>query len=152
MGYYEDDKANAELVTRDGWMKTGDIATIDKDGYLCLAGRKADFIIRGGKNISAVVVEEEVATHPAVAMAAAIAMPDPVFGERVCCYVALREGGKLTLPDLTAHLAARGVSKEYFPEKLVVLDALPMSPIGKIAKTELRNDIRKRVAEEQGSA
>jgi acyl-CoA synthetase len=152
MGYYEDDKANAELVTRDGWMKTGDIATIDKDGYLCLAGRKADFIIRGGKNISAVVVEEEVATHPAVAMAAALAMPDPVFGERVCCYVALREGGKLTLPDLTAHLAARGVSKEYFPEKLVVLDALPMSPIGKIAKTELRNDIRKRVAEEQGSA
>lgn len=151
MGYYEDDKANAELVTRDGWMKTGDIATIDQDGYLQLAGRKADFIIRGGKNISAVVVEEEVATHPAVAMAAAVAMPDPVFGERVCCYVALRDGQALTLPTLVEHLAARGVSKEYFPEKLVVLDALPMSPIGKIAKSELRNDIRRRVAAEQGS-
>ena len=57
----------------------------------------------------------------------------------------------LTLPTLVEHLAARGVSKEYFPEKLVVLDALPMSPIGKIAKSELRNDIHKRVAAEQGS-
>lgn len=151
MGYYDDAAANAELVTADGWMKTGDVATIDAEGYLTLVGRKADFIIRGGKNISAVAVEEAVAMHPAVAMAAAIAVPDKVFGERVCCYVVLRPGGELTLPQLAEHLAGRGISKENFPERLVFLDAMPMSPIGKIAKAELRDDIRQRLAREQAA-
>lgn len=148
MGYYDDDAANGQLFTADGWMKTGDIATVDADGYLHLAGRTADFIIRGGKNISAVEVEELVALHPAVALSAVVAMPDPVFGERVCCYVALRPGASLTLDQLLEDLRTRGVSKENFPERLVVLDSLPMSPIGKIAKTELRADIRRRLASE----
>jgi acyl-CoA synthetase len=146
MGYYDDAQANEQLFTSDGWMKTGDIATVDTEGYLRLAGRTADFIIRGGKNISAVEVEELVALHPAVALSAVVAMPDPVFGERVCCYVSLRSGSSLTLERLLADLRARGVSKENFPERLIILDALPMSPIGKIAKTELRADIRRRLA------
>jgi acyl-CoA synthetase len=145
MGYYDDAQANEQLFTSDGWMKTGDIATVDTEGYLRLAGRTADFIIRGGKNISAVEVEELVALHPAVALSAVVAMPDPVFGERVCCYVSLRSGSSLTLERLLADLRARGVSKENFPERLIILDALPMSPIGKIAKTELRADIRRRL-------
>jgi acyl-CoA synthetase len=148
MGYYDDDAANAQLFTADGWMKTGDIATVDAGGYLRLAGRTADFIIRGGKNISAVEVEELVALNPAVALSAAVAMPDPVFGERVCCYVALRAGATLTLEQLLEDLRTRGVSKENLPERLIVLDGLPMSPIGKIAKTELRADIRRRLASE----
>jgi acyl-CoA synthetase len=77
-----------------------------------------------------------------------VAMPDPVFGERVCCYVALRAGATLTLEQLLEDLRTRGVSKENFPERLIVLDGLPMSPIGKIAKTELRADIRRRLASE----
>jgi len=146
MGYYDDVQANGQLFSADGWMKTGDIATVDADGYLRLAGRTADFIIRGGKNISAVEVEELVALHPAVALSAVVAMPDPVFGERVCCYVALRPGASLALEQLLEDMRARGVSKENFPERLIVLDALPMSPIGKIAKTELRADIVRRLA------
>ena len=149
MGYYDDERANAELFTADGWMRTGDIATVDADGYLRLAGRKSDFIIRGGKNISALAVEEAVALHPAVALAAAIAMPDKVFGERVCCYLVLRPGGTLTLPELGAFLREQGISKENFPERLVFLDAFPISPIGKVAKTELRADIRRRLAEDE---
>jgi acyl-CoA synthetase len=148
MGYYDDEAANAELFTVDGWMTTGDIAHIDADGYLRLAGRKSDFIIRGGKNISALAVEEAVALHPSVAMAAAIAMPDKVFGERVCCYLVLRPGAALALPELAAFLRERGISKENFPERLMFLDALPMSPIGKVAKTELRADIRRRLVED----
>ncbi len=146
-GYYGDDDANAQLYTRDGWMLTGDICTIDRDGYLTVAGRSSDFIIRGGKNISAAVVEDEVSSHPAIALAAAVAAPDPVFGERVCVYVELQRGAtRPTLDDLRAHLAARGVGKESWPERLVVLDALPRSSGGKIAKGDLRADVRRRLA------
>jgi acyl-CoA synthetase len=147
LGYYEDPDANAKLYTPDGWMLTGDVATIDADGVLRVVGRVADFIIRGGKNISGPAVEEAVATHPAVALAAAVAMPDPVYGERVCAYVELRPGASLTLDELRAHLAARGTTREWWPERLVVLDALPRASGGKVAKGELRADVRRRVAE-----
>ncbi len=148
-GYYGDDDANAKLFTADGWMLTGDIARIDADGYLSVIGRTADFIIRGGKNISGPAVEDAVARHPAVALAAAVAMPDPVFGERVCAYVELKDGAPgLDLPALCTHLETRGVSKEWFPERLVVLPSLPRASGGKIAKGELRADIRRRVEEE----
>jgi len=147
LGYWEDAGANAKLRTRDGWMLTGDVATLDADGVLRVVGRVADFIIRGGKNVSGPAVEEAVATHPAVALAAAVAMPDPVFGERVCVYVELRPGASLALDELRAHLQARGTSREWWPERLIVVDALPRASGGKVAKGELRADIRRRVAE-----
>lgn len=145
LGYYEDPEANRALFTADGWMLTGDRCTIDAEGYLTVAGRASDFIIRGGKNISAAQVEDEVAAHPAVALAAAVAMPDPVFGERVCVYAELRPGsGTLGLDDLRAHLDARGVGKELWPERLVVLDAIPRASGGKVAKGALREDVQRR--------
>jgi acyl-CoA synthetase len=146
LGYYNDEDANRRLYTPDGWMLMGDIVEIDDEGYLTVVGRTSDFIIRGGKNISAPAVEAEVGTHPGVAMIAAVAMPDPVFGERVCAYVEVRPGWEgLTLADLTDHLTARGVTKEWFPERLVVVDALPRSSGGKVAKGELREDVKRRV-------
>jgi acyl-CoA synthetase len=148
LGYYDDPDANAELYTADGWMRTGDRCTIDADGYLTVAGRASDFIIRGGKNISAAQVESDVGTHPSVALAAAVAMPDPVFGERVCVYLELRPGaGVPDLDDLQQHLRAHGVSPELWPERLVVVDALPRASGGKVAKGELRDDARRRVAD-----
>jgi acyl-CoA synthetase len=147
-GYLDDDAANAELVTDDGWMRIGDLVEIDADGYLRVVGRTSDIIIRGGKNISAPAVEAEVASHPAVAVAAAVSMPDPVFGERVCLFAELRPGATLTLDDVTTHLRDRGVSPEWLPERLVVLDALPRASGGKIAKGELRADIRRRIEAE----
>jgi acyl-CoA synthetase len=128
-------------------MLTGDIGRLDADGYLSIVGRTADFIIRGGKNISGPAVEDAVASHPAVALAAAVAWPDPVYGERVCAYVELRSGASLTLAELTSHLEARGTSREWWPERLVVLDALPRASGGKVAKGELRADARRRAAE-----
>lgn len=148
MGYWDDDDANRRLYTPDGWMRTGDLATIDPDGYLSVVGRLSDIIIRGGKNISAPQVESEVATHPRVAMAAAVAMPDPVFGERVCVYVTLRDPVPLSLAELTEHLLSRGCGKELLPERVVVLDELPTASGGKVAKAELREDIRRRLVEE----
>ena len=144
-GYLDDERANAELFTDDGSMRIGDVCTIDADSYLRVVGRTSDIIIRGGKNISAPAVEAAVAGHPAIALAAAVAMPDEVFGERVCLYAELQPGASLTLDDVVAHLRADGVSPEWFPEKLVVLDELPRASGGKVAKGELRADIRRRL-------
>jgi acyl-CoA synthetase len=134
-----------KLFTRDGWMRMGDICEIDAEGYLSVTGRTSDFILRGGKNISATQVEDAVTTHPAIAVAAAVAMPDPVFGEKVCLYTELGDSHTIDLPDLVKHLLALGVSKELLPERLIVVDELPRSSGGKIAKGKLREDIRARM-------
>jgi acyl-CoA synthetase len=147
-GYYGDEAANRELVRPDGWVLLGDLVSIDAEGYLSVEGRVGDFIIRGGKNISGPAVEEAAQTHPAVKLAAAVAMPDPVFGERVCLYVELVPGSALTLAELTAHMERSGASKESLPERLVVLPELPRSSGGKIAKQALREDIAARLAVE----
>jgi acyl-CoA synthetase len=147
-GYLDDAAANDALFTDDGWMRIGDVCEIDDDGYLRVVGRTSDIIIRGGKNLSAPAIEAEVAQHPAVALAAVVAMPDPVFGERVCLYAELHPGTTLELDDVIGFLGARGVSREWFPERLVVLDALPRASGGKVAKGVLRDDIRRRASAE----
>lgn len=144
LGYYEDDEANRELIRDDGWFLVGDTVRIDDEGYLTVEGRVGDFIIRGGKNISAPAVEEGVEGHPSVRVAAAVPMPDPTFGERVCVYVELRSGASLTLEDLLFHLETAGSSKETLPEELVILDELPRSSGGKVAKKALRDDAARR--------
>lgn len=137
-GYYDDDAANRELYTADGWMLMGDLVTLDADGYLTVVGRTSDIIIRGGKNVSAAQVEQEVETHPAVDLVSVVAVPDPLYGERVCAVVSLRPGHQLDLAGLVAHLGSRGVSPELCPEHLLVVDKLPRSSGGKIAKGDVR--------------
>jgi acyl-CoA synthetase len=149
LGYLDDPAANAELFVDDGWVLHADEVEIDQDGYLRVVGRRSDIIIRGGKNISAPQVEDDVNAHPAVALAAAVASPDPIFGERVCVYVELRAGASLTLDDLTTFLRDRDVSTESLPERLVVVDELPRSSGGKIAKGELREDAHRRFGMKQ---
>ena len=142
---YLDGTDHDQLFTRDGWMRMGDICEIDADGYLTVTGRTSDFILRGGKNISAAQVEDAAMTHPAIAIAAAVAMPDPVFGEKVCLYAELTDSQRIDLPDLVEYLLAQGVSKELLPERLIVVDELPRSSGAKIAKGRLREDIRARM-------
>lgn len=146
-GYFGDDAANDDLYTSDGWMLMGDVVTIESDGYLRLVGRKSDFIIRGGKNISAKVVEEQVGTCAGVAIVAAVAVPDNVFGQKVAVYVELLDGHALTLDFLNKHLATQGYSKETFPEYLVIIDEMPMASGGKVAKSAIRSDVENRVTE-----
>jgi acyl-CoA synthetase len=148
VGYLNDDGANAELFTPDGWMRMGDLVEIDGDGYLTVIGRTSDIIIRGGKNISAPALEAHIAEHPDVLLAAAVAMPDEIFGERVCVYLVTRDDVPVGLPALCEFLAGRGVGKEQFPERVIQLDDLPRSSGGKVAKGELRQDIRRRLAAE----
>lgn len=145
LGYYDDPDATEALVTPDGWMLTGDIVTVDDDGYLRVVGRKSDFIIRGGKNISAPAVEEVVLGVPGVAMAAVVAVPSSVYGERVCAYVVTEPGSDVDLPTICDDLGRRGVTKESWPEFLVVVDELPTASGGKLAKAALRADAAERV-------
>ena len=147
MGYFNDDRANAELLTPDGWMLTGDLCVLE-GRTLRLVGRKTDFIIRGGKNISAAAVEEDVGSHQSVALVAAVGMPDDVFGEKVACYIVLKAGATLTIDELREHLRARGASVESWPERLIFVEALPMSSGSKVAKGQLRLDIKERLAAE----
>jgi acyl-CoA synthetase len=140
LGYYNDIEAQKELYTDDGWMLTGDYVRIDEAGYLHVEGRAGDFIIRGGKNISALAVEEAVLTIPNVRVAAAIAVPDAVFGEKVAIIVELKDKEQaLHLEALRAHLKASDYSVETIPELLYVVDAMPLSSGGKIAKGTLRS-------------
>ena len=143
LGYYNDDPANRKLFTYDGWMLMGDAVRFE-DGCLQVIGRTSDFIIRGGKNISAPAVEAQVVTHPAVSLAAAVAAPDEVFGEKVAICVELYSGASLTLEELVEHLLGLGVSKEWLPEHFFVFDTLPRASGGKVAKGELRAEIARR--------
>ena len=142
---YLDGADHDQLFTRDGWMRMGDICEIDAEGYLSVTGRISDFVVRGGKNISAAQVEDAAMTYPAIALAAAVAMPDPVFGEKVCLYAELTESQTIDLPELVEYLLGLGVSKELLPERLIVVDELPRSSGAKIAKGQLREDIRARM-------
>jgi len=139
---YTDPALNAASFTEDGWFRTGDIGTLDSDNYLTITDRKKDIIIRGGENISSREVEDIVGRHPAVLEVAAVAMPDPRYGEKVCVFTILRPGTSLTFEALTAHCATCGIAKHKIPEKLVIEADLPRTPSGKIKKATLRARLR----------
>lgn len=126
----------------DGWFDTGDLARMDADGYIRIAGRSKDIIIRGGENIPVVEVEGLFFRHPAVAEVAIVGFPDTRLGERACAFVRLREGASLTLPEVTAYLEAQRMARQYMPERLEIVAELPRTPSGKIQKFKLREIAR----------
>ena len=107
-----------------------------------ITGRSKDVIIRGGENIPVVEIEALLYRHPAVALAAIVAYPDERLGERACAVVVPREGQTLDLPSLVAFLREQKVAAQYMPEKLVLRDAMPSTPSGKIQKFRLRELLR----------
>jgi len=135
VGYLKQPEA---FVIRDGWFDTGDLARLDADGYIRITGRKKDIIIRGGENISVAEIEGLLFKHPAISAVAIVAMPDERLGERACAYACVTPGCELRLQDITSFLAEQGVAKVYFPERLEVIEQMPMTVTGKIQKFELR--------------
>ena len=126
----------------DGWFDTGDLARMDADGYIRIAGRSKDIIIRGGENIPVVEVEGLLFRHPAVAEVAIVGIPDARLGERACAFVRLREGANLSLSEVTTYLEAQRMARQYMPERLEILAELPRTPSGKIQKFKLRDIAR----------
>jgi cyclohexanecarboxylate-CoA ligase len=126
----------------EGWFDTGDLARMDADGYIRIAGRSKDIIIRGGENIPVVEVEGLLFRHPAVAEVAIVGIPDARLGERACAFVRLREGASLSLAEVTAYLEGQRMARQYMPERLEILAELPRTPSGKIQKFKLREVAR----------
>lgn len=135
-GYWDDPEATAAAVV-DGWMHTGDLGRIDRDGYLYVVDRSKDIVVTGGENVSSREVEDVLAAHPAVARVAVVGVPDERWGEAVCAVVVPRAGATVTLEALVAHTRGRlGGFKQ--PRRLVVVDTLPLNAAGKVLKRELR--------------
>ena len=126
----------------DGWFDTGDLARVDAGGYIRIDGRSKDVIIRGGENIPVVEVEALLYRHPAVAQVAIVAYPDERLGERACAIVVPKAGQTLDFAGMLAFLEAQKVARQYMPERLVVRDAMPTTPSGKIQKFRLREMLR----------
>ncbi len=148
LGYYKNPERTRETRNDDGWFFTGDIGFVDEKGYLHLAGRKKDMINRGGSKIYPKEVEDLLHAHPSVLRAAVIGMPDYRLGERVCAYVELHPGASLTLDEVRDFLKQQQVMMYKVPERLEVVEGLPMTPTGKVKKAPLVDDIKEKLSAE----
>ncbi len=126
----------------DGWFDTGDLAHIDALGYIRISGRSKDVIIRGGENIPVFEIESLLYKHPAVAQVAIVAYADERLGERACAIVVPKPGQSLDMAGMVDFLKAQKVALQYIPERLVVREAMPATPSGKIQKFKLREMLR----------
>jgi fatty-acyl-CoA synthase len=135
-GYWNRPEATDEVL-RDGWLRTGDVAVRDAEGYVRIVDRKKDLIISGGENISSVEVEQALCAHPAVLEAAVVGMTHERWGEVPRAFVALRPGASAGADELAAFVEGR-LAKFKVPKRIDVVDELPKGGSGKILKNELR--------------
>lgn len=137
VGYLK--RPNLFNVDADGWLDTGDRARMDSEGYIRIVGRSKDIVVRNGENIPVIEVEGLLYHHPSIQDVAVVAMPDIKTGERACAFITLRSGAQsLALADVTAFLAGHKMAKQYYPERLEIVDTMPRTPSGKIQKFKLR--------------
>jgi fatty-acyl-CoA synthase len=136
-GYWDDSERTAEAVDADGWMHTGDLATIDEHGYAKIVGRSKDMVIRGGENVYPREVEEFLYGHPAIADVQVIGVPDERYGEELMAWVVLKPGGALDDAALRAY--CRGTIAHYkVPRYVKFVDGFPMTVTGKVQKYKMR--------------
>ena len=144
-GYFKSEEENSQIFTPDGFFKTGDKARKDQFGNITITGRIKDIINRGGEKISALDIENRMSEHPAIRGVAVVGMPDPVLGERICAYVTLMPGARLSSAEIIAFLKDKGASVQQLPERIEFLEELPVTKVGKVDKKALREDIKKRL-------
>ncbi|MCW5652122.1 AMP-binding protein [Hydrogenophaga sp.] len=136
LGYHR--RPDIVAFDAEGWFDSGDLARQDDEGYIRICGRTKDVLIRGGENVPVVEIESLLLKHPAVQTAAIVGYPDARLGERACAFVTLRPGHALSLQDVQTHMLQCKVAKQYWPERLEVLQAMPATPTGKVQKFRLR--------------
>ena len=138
-GYLKRPQLNS--TDADGWFDTGDLARVDDQGYIRITGRSKDVIIRGGENIPVVEIENLLYRDPSVAQVAIVAYPDDRLGERACAVIVTKADTSIDFDGMIEFLTSERVAKNYLPERLEVLEAMPTTPSGKIQKFKLRNMI-----------
>lgn len=141
-GYFEDRAATLASMNNRGWFLTGDLGTLDENGYLRLTGRKKELIVRGGHNINPNLLEDLALRHDAIDLVAAIPVPDDRLGERACMAVMFEPGRSVTAAEMIAHLAAEGLSRYDMPEFWLPLADIPLMPNGKMEKLEIIRRVR----------
>ena len=137
LGYFDDQKATEDAFNTSGWFMTGDLGSLDANGYLRIAGRQKDIIIRGGHNIHPARIEELASRHQAVQRVAAVPVKDARLGEKVCLAVMFRSGHAASAADILAHLDTVGLSRYDMPEYFLILDDIPLTPNGKLKKRDI---------------
>jgi non-ribosomal peptide synthetase component E (peptide arylation enzyme) len=138
IGYYRNiEMTLAEAFDQEGWATTGDLVILTDDGWLKIMGRKKDIIIRGGQNIYPQEIEDYLAVCPQVIGAAVVAMPDPVMGERACAFVTLKKGETFTFEDMVNYLKSKKIAMFKIPERLEIIESMPLAGATKIDKKEL---------------
>ena len=142
---YADAAQTREALTADGFFRTGDLGRLTPEGGLEVTGRKKDLIIRGGENISAKEIEDVLHRHPAVRDAAVVSMPHPRLGEGVCAFITLKTSPAPSLAELGEFVTAAGLARQKCPERVEVVEALPVTASGKVRKDILRQEIRTRL-------
>ena len=141
VGYYGRPDLTKKSRNKEGWLFTGDRALIGDDGNVRIVGRKKDMILRGGMNISAEEIEELLFTHPKVLNTSVVAMPDQRMGEKVCAYIIPKEGDMISLKEVVSFLKEKDLAIYKLPERVELVDDLPITPAGKVQKRLLRADV-----------
>jgi fatty-acyl-CoA synthase len=136
-GYWNDPERTAEAIDEDGWMHTGDLATMDDDGYVRVVGRIKDMVIRGGENVYPREIEEFLYTHPEIADAQVIGVPDERYGEELMAWIIPKAGATLTAEDLREFCKGQ-IAHYKIPRYVKVVDAFPMTVTGKVQKFKMR--------------
>jgi long-chain acyl-CoA synthetase len=149
-GYWERDDDTAAMLTADGWLRTGDIATMDDEGYFEIVDRKKELIIAGGFNIYPSEVEEVLFAHPAIGDAVVVGIPDPYRGETVKAYIVQRPGASLTEDEVKAHCAA-ALAAYKVPKVVEFRDSLPRTMVGKVLRRVLLEEEKAKAAAGGGS-
>lgn len=144
-GYYRAAEHNRAAFTAEGFYRTGDLVRQHPSGNLIVEGRRKDVINRGGEKISVEEIENLILGHHEVRMVAVVAMPDPVMGERSCAFVIPRNGASLTLAQINEYLMGRKIAKFKLPERLEIVESLPLTTMGKVSKAALRAQIAARL-------
>ena len=135
-GYWKDEEKTAQVLTSDGWLRTGDKGYFDEEGYIYLAGRADDLIIRGGENISPKEVEDVLYKHPKIEEAAVIGVSDPEWGQECRAIVAVKKGETLTEKEVIEHCSGLAGFKR--PKSVIFVNELPRNTVGKILRAKLR--------------
>lgn len=144
VGYLKDRETTDRFLTEEGWFYSGDLCVSDEKGNIHIVGRKKDMIVRGGENLNANEIDNDVEGCPGVRDHAVIGMPDERMGERICVFVVPESGMAVTLEDMTCYMKEKHVQKRYWPERVEMIDKIPRTASGKVKKYLLLEELKKR--------